>query len=105
MSGTASEDRLTPTARSADITWSRDADEVFWLARVQGERVRLGHLVAAFTVQQILRAAGIGSAPRPARPGSRSCPPRAGGILAVDFVHVDTVLLLRRLHALIVIEL
>jgi hypothetical protein len=72
---------------------------------VQGERVRLGHLVAAFTVQHILRAAGIGSAPRPARPGSRSCPPLAGGILAVDFVHVDTVLLLRRLHALIVIEL
>jgi hypothetical protein len=72
---------------------------------VQGERVRLGHLVAAFTVQHILRAAGIGSAPRPARPGSRSCPPLAGVILAVDFVHVDTVLLLRRLHALIVIEL
>jgi putative transposase len=71
---------------------------------VQGERVRLGQLVAAFTVQQILRAAGISSAPRPARPGSRSCPPRASGILAVDFVHADTVLL-RRLHALIIIEL
>ena len=61
LSGTASEDRLAPTARSANITWSRDADE-FRLARVQGERVRLGHLVAAFTVQQIRHAAGIGSA-------------------------------------------
>jgi hypothetical protein len=77
LSGTASEDRLAPTARSANITWSRDADE-FRLARVQGEGVRLGHLVAAFTVQQIPRAAGIGSAPArpdleagPARPGRR----------------------------------
>jgi hypothetical protein len=65
---------------------------------VQGERVRLGHLVAAFTVRQILRAAGIGSAPRPGPTWKQVLPARAGGILAVDFVHVDTVLL-RRLHA------
>ena len=41
LSGIASEDRLAPTARSANITWSRDADEVFRLAGVQGERVWL----------------------------------------------------------------
>jgi hypothetical protein len=29
LSGIASEDRLAPTARSANITWSRDVDEVF----------------------------------------------------------------------------
>ena len=38
-----------------------------------------------------------------ARPGSSSRPRRARGILAADFVHVDTVLL-RRLYAMIVIE-
>jgi putative transposase len=42
--------------------------------------------------------------PRPARPGKQVLPAQAGGILAVDFVHVDTVPL-RRLHALIIIEL
>jgi putative transposase len=47
-----------------------------------------------------------GSTSRPAaqaRPGSSSSPAQAHGILAVDFVHVDTVLL-RRIYALIVIQ-
>jgi putative transposase len=72
--------------------------------RVQGELVKLGHQIAASTVWQILHDAGIDPAPR------RTCPTRkqfltaqARGILAADFVHVDTVLL-RRLCALIVIE-
>ena len=53
---------------------------------------------------QVLHAAGIDPAPR------RTCPTwtqflatQARGILAVDFVHVDTVLL-RRINALIIIE-
>ena len=41
--------------------------------RVQGELVRLGHLIAACTVWQILHDAGIDPAPRrPGRPGSSS---------------------------------
>jgi transposase InsO family protein len=72
--------------------------------RVQGELVRPGHRIASSTVWQILRVAGIDPAPRRTGPTWKqflTAQPR--GILAVDFVHVDTVLL-RRLYALIVIE-
>jgi putative transposase len=72
--------------------------------RVQGELVKLGHPIASSTVWQILHAAGIGPAPRRAGPTWKQfLTAQARGILAVDFVHVDTVLL-RRLYALIVIE-
>ena len=72
--------------------------------RVQGELVKLGHPIAASTVWQILRAAGIDPAPPRAGPTWKQfLTAQARGILAVDFVHVDTVLL-RRIYALIVIE-
>jgi putative transposase len=72
--------------------------------RVQGELVRLGHRIAASTVWQILHDAGIDPAPRRTGPTWRQfLTAQARGIIAVDFVHVDTVLL-RRLYALIVIE-
>jgi putative transposase len=72
--------------------------------RVQGELVRLGHRMAASTVWQILHDAGIGPAPRRSGPTWRQfLTAQARGILAADFVHVDTVLL-RRVYALIVIE-
>jgi hypothetical protein len=69
--------------------------------RVQGE---LGHPIAASTVWQILHAAGIDPAPRRMGPTWKQfLTAQALGILAVDFVHVDTVFL-RRIYALIVIE-
>jgi transposase len=72
--------------------------------RVQGELVKLGHPIAASTVWQILHAAGIDPASRRSGPTWKQfLTAQARGILAVDFVHVDTVLL-RRLYALIVIE-
>jgi putative transposase len=72
--------------------------------RVQGELVRLGHRMAASTVWQILHDAGIGPAPRRSGPTWKQfLTAQARGILAADFVHVDTVLL-RRVYALIVIE-
>jgi putative transposase len=72
--------------------------------RVQGELAKLGHQIAASTVWQILHNAGIGPAPRRTGPTWRQfLTAQARGILAIDFVHVDTVLL-RRLYALIVIE-
>ena len=73
--------------------------------RVQGELVKLGHPIAASTVWRILHAAGIDPAPRRTGPTWKQfLTAQARGILAVDFVHVDTVLL-RRIYALIVIEL
>jgi hypothetical protein len=71
---------------------------------VQGELFRLGHPIAASTVWQILHDAGIGPAPRCMGPTWKQfLTAQARGVLAVDFVHVDTVLL-RRIYALIVIE-
>jgi putative transposase len=72
--------------------------------RVQGELVKLGHPIAASTVWQILHAAMIDPAPRRTGPTWKQfLTAQARGILAADFVHVDTVLL-RRLYALILIE-
>jgi putative transposase len=59
--------------------------------RVQGELVKLGHRIAASTVWQILHAAGTGPAPRRTGPTTKQfLTGQARGILAVDFVHVDT---------------
>jgi putative transposase len=72
--------------------------------RVQGELVKLGHSIAASTVWQILHDAGIDAAPRRTGPTwKRFLTAQARGILAIDFVHVDTVFL-RRIYTLIVIE-
>lgn len=72
--------------------------------RVHGELTRLGHTIAASTVWQILHDAGVDPAPRRTGPTWRQfLTAQAHGILALDFVHVDTVLL-KRVYALILIE-
>ena len=60
--------------------------------------------VAQSTVWEILRKAGIDPAPRHAGPTwQQFLHAQASGILAVDFFHVDTVLL-KRLYVLVFIE-
>jgi putative transposase len=72
--------------------------------RIHGELTKLGVMVAPSTVWEILRAAGIDPAPRRSGPTWRQfLHAQAAGILAVDFLHVDTVLL-RRLYVLVLIE-
>ena len=72
--------------------------------RIHGELAKLGVMVAPSTVWEILHAAGIDPAPRRSGPGWRQfLHAQAAGIVAVDFLHVDTVLL-RRLHVLVFIE-
>jgi putative transposase len=81
---------------ATDPTWGH--------RRVHGELVRPGLPIAASTVWQILHDAGIGPAPRRTGPAWKQfLTAQARGILAADFVHMDTVLL-RRIYALIVIE-
>jgi putative transposase len=72
--------------------------------RIRGELIGLGHQVAASTVWTILKSAGLAPAPRRSGPTWRQfLAAQAHAILAIDFAHVDTVLL-RRLYILVVIE-
>ncbi len=72
--------------------------------RVHGEPARLGHKIAVSTVWGILHDAGIDPAARGSGPTWRQfLDVQAHGILAIAFVHVDTVLL-KRIYALILIE-
>ncbi|MFI1338467.1 integrase core domain-containing protein [Streptomyces sp. NPDC020845] len=72
--------------------------------RIQGELTRLGHRIAASTVWEILRAAGIDPAPRRSGPTWREfLAAQAEGIIAADFFHIDTALG-RRLYALVFLE-
>ena len=60
--------------------------------RIHGELTKLGVAVAPSTVYEILRAAGIDPAPRrDGRAWRRFLHAQAAGILAADFLHVDTV--------------
>ncbi len=72
--------------------------------RIHGELCRLGFKTGASTVWTILRRAGVDPAPRrSALTWRQFLRAQATGVLAVDFITVDTVLL-RRLYVLFVIE-
>jgi putative transposase len=95
-----------PTVRSIARLAVRLAREnpLWGYRRIHGELTKLGASVAPSTSWEILHAAGIDPAPRRAPPTWRQfLTAQATGILAVDFLHVDTVFL-KRLHVLVFIE-
>jgi putative transposase len=72
--------------------------------RIHGELAKLGLTIAPSTVYEILRATGVDPAPRRDGPTWRQfLHAQAAGILAVDFLHVDTAAL-TRLYVLVFIE-
>lgn len=67
--------------------------------RVHGELCRLGYCLGASTVWSILNRAGVDPAPkRSAMSWRQFLRTRAQGVLAMDFLTVDTVLLQRLIH-------
>ena len=95
-----------PTVRSIARLAVRLAREnpLWGYRRIHGELTGLGYKLAPSTVWQILKDAGIDSAPRRTGQTWRAfLAGQAKTILAADFFHVDTVFL-RRLYVLFFIE-
>ena len=72
--------------------------------RIRGELAKLGIRISATTIRTLLRANGLGPAPRRSGPTwSEFLRSQAPGILAVDFFTVETVWL-RTLYVLFAIH-
>src|SRR2546430_406801 len=97
--------RPSVTAELRELVLRLARDNPTWgCRRIQGELASLGYRLAPSTIWAILTKAGAGPAPRRAGPTwTEFLTAQAKGILACDFLHVDTIGL-TRVYVLFLIE-
>jgi len=95
---------ISPEVRELILRFARENPR-WGCVRIGGELAKLGIRVSASKIRSLLRARGLGPAPRPGGPTwGQFLRAQAQGILAVDFFTVETVFL-QTLYVLFAIEL